>query len=261
MCTPLSLISLVSIKISFQNESPDPLSVYHDYCFPGRDPPALVTLARRLLCVSANSASCERLFSIFGNTLTKLRSCLGTEVMTTIGELKMYIRDEEMRDGTKKRLKRELVPHANIPATQPSTTTSASAPGSLAPAQDIPIDPALSTTETSPSPARVCPEPESEIRGTMTDTFQEIVDAHIQLAEEDNLENEPVRSSGAIRGPWKLTDLFDFTRDHWVELYSRSSHRSFQEELELYELLDLEEGGVGNVNVSVDDATAEVLLN
>jgi len=44
-------------------------------------------------------------------------------------------------------------------------------------------------------------------------------------------------------------------------MYTKSSHQSFQEELELYELLDLEENGVGDVDVSVDDATAEVLLN
>src|ERR1700722_15504582 len=38
----------------------------------------------------------------------KLRSQLGVKTMTAITELKMYIRNEEMWNGTKQRLKREF---------------------------------------------------------------------------------------------------------------------------------------------------------
>jgi hypothetical protein len=44
----------------------------------------LIRIARWVLSICANSASCERLFSFFGATLTKLRNCRGTGVMTSI---------------------------------------------------------------------------------------------------------------------------------------------------------------------------------
>jgi len=104
-------LSSMDINLTYiQDESPNPLSVYHDYCFPGHNPPAIVMLAWCLLSICANSASCKRLFSIFGNTLTKLRNHLGTETVTMIGKLKMYIRDEEIQYGTKKQLKQQLAP-------------------------------------------------------------------------------------------------------------------------------------------------------
>jgi len=57
------------------------MAVYEEFCFPGRERPAFIHLAMRILSISANSASCERLFSMFGNILTKLRNRLGTENM------------------------------------------------------------------------------------------------------------------------------------------------------------------------------------
>ena len=51
----------------------------------------VIFLARRILSICANSASCKRLlkrlFSIFGTSLTKLRSRLGTN---TLNALSMY---------------------------------------------------------------------------------------------------------------------------------------------------------------------------
>jgi hypothetical protein len=44
-------------------------------------------------------------------------------------------------------------------------------------------------------------------------------------------------------------------------LYSKSAHRSFHEELELYELLDFDEEGAGNIDVDINDSMAEALLN
>ena len=69
----------------------------------------LVKLAKRVLSICANSASCERLFSIFGNTLTKLRNRLGTTTLTNLAELKMLIRDDHLNAGNAKdRLKRKF---------------------------------------------------------------------------------------------------------------------------------------------------------
>ncbi|KAJ7921017.1 hypothetical protein B0H13DRAFT_1496113, partial [Mycena leptocephala] len=57
--------------------------------------------------ICANSASCERLFSVFGAILTKLRNRLRTKTLTNVAELKMLVRDEHLRDSkAKSRLKR-----------------------------------------------------------------------------------------------------------------------------------------------------------
>lgn len=66
-------------------------------------------LARCVLSMCANAAFCERLFSTLGNILTKLRNRLGNSTLLSLAELKMLIRDENLRkDNIKKQLKRQL---------------------------------------------------------------------------------------------------------------------------------------------------------
>jgi hypothetical protein len=87
--------------------SPDPLKVYKGISSINGHPPPLFKLANHILSICPNSASCERLFSVFGNTLTKLRNRLENTTLTSLAELKMHIRDEHVRDAdTKKRMKR-----------------------------------------------------------------------------------------------------------------------------------------------------------
>ena len=62
-----------------------------------------------MLSISTNSASCERLFSLFGHILTKLRNRLGLENMKMIAELKMHVRDRlRNSSNTHARLKRHF---------------------------------------------------------------------------------------------------------------------------------------------------------
>jgi len=72
------------------------------------DTSPFIIFARRLLSVSANSASCERLFSILGNILTKTRNRTGNTVLTDLAEVKMHIRDEHLALSTKSCLKRRF---------------------------------------------------------------------------------------------------------------------------------------------------------
>ena len=62
-------------------------------------PPLLFKLAYHILSICPNFASCECLFSVFRNTLTKLRNFLGNQTLTSLTELKMHIWDEHVRDG------------------------------------------------------------------------------------------------------------------------------------------------------------------
>jgi hypothetical protein len=175
--------------------------------------------------------------------------------MTTISELKMHIRDEELRNGmVKTRLKRHFG----------SRTTTAGPKEIVNPPSTIPspvpteIQPTDSSTDLIPDPAASVIDPALSADQS---GFRVIVNGHIHLVDDDNTENEPVGESQGNGGPWKIVELFDFTRTHWVETYAKTPRRSFEEELRLYELLDAEEDGVENVDVGIDDATADVLLN
>ncbi|KJA22371.1 hypothetical protein HYPSUDRAFT_1084456, partial [Hypholoma sublateritium FD-334 SS-4] len=97
-------------QASQRREQVDPLDTLSSFSIPGRpdlDSPFML-FARRLLSVSANSASCERLFSVFGTILTKLRNRTGNTTLTNLSEIKMHIRDEHNAKGGKSRLKRQF---------------------------------------------------------------------------------------------------------------------------------------------------------
>jgi hypothetical protein len=67
----------------------------------GRLPTPFFRLACRILDIRANSATCERLWSIFGATLTKLRNRLGVKTLTALGELKMHIGTSIVQRGSR----------------------------------------------------------------------------------------------------------------------------------------------------------------
>jgi hypothetical protein len=87
-----------------------------------------IVFSKRILSVSANSASCERLFSIFGDILTKKRNRTADPVLVRISEVKMHVRDEHIASGIKTRLKRQF--SAKSSATTPATQ-SQSGPSSV----------------------------------------------------------------------------------------------------------------------------------
>jgi|SRR5271168_1036297 hypothetical protein len=95
---------------------------------PGRssdsDISPFVIFAKRVLSVSANSASCERLFSIFGNILTKTRNRTGDAVLVSLSEVKMHVRDEHIASGAKKRLKRQFTVKSSAAQAQPGSVDS-----------------------------------------------------------------------------------------------------------------------------------------
>ena len=84
----------------------------------GNEVTPLCKLARRLLSICANSASCKRLFSMFGLILTRLRSPLRTKAMADLAELRLHLRDEHLRQGlVKARLQRSTTSHENADTT------------------------------------------------------------------------------------------------------------------------------------------------
>jgi hypothetical protein len=53
--------------------------------------------------------------------------------------------------------------------------------------------------------------------------------------------------------------LFDFTKKSWIPLHELTASRSLDEELELYELLDLDAPGEEGINVEIDHTLESVL--
>ena len=78
------------------------------------------------------------------------------------------------------------------------------------------------------------------------------------MADDDETDCQPVRYSVIGLTPIQL--LFDFGRSHWVKMYSRSAICSFNNELQLYEMVDLDAEGEEDVGVDVDDNTGDILI-
>lgn len=77
----------------------------------------IVQLALRVFAICPNSASCERLFSSYGQILTRQRSRLQAATLTQLAELKMHLRDDTARSGSlKQRLKRSYTTTVNADA-------------------------------------------------------------------------------------------------------------------------------------------------
>lgn len=251
----------------------------------------LIRLAKRILSISANSASCERLFSIFGNTLTKLRNRLGTDTLTNLAELKMFLRDQHLRRGTKKRLKNIFqgrIEDANhrlslqpLPDAQadinidPSLLTSSSTSPQFSANQSIPnpadsrdnrtfAQPTTASQDDADSdndePMDADPESSTARNQRLAGTsFRAIVNTHSWLTSEDEVDTRPVTAPLAIKNRIPIQQLFDFNQVHWVDKYAKHPLRSFDEELALYELLDLDAQGEDDADVDVDDTTGDIL--
>ena len=86
--------------------------------------------------------------------------------------------------------------------------------------------------------------------------FGRIVESFTKLVEGDK-DDADVASSFHIST--EICQLFDFRRDHWVSLHERSATRSLDEELELYELLDLDATGEADDNLDIDHTLDSIL--
>ena len=213
-----------------QNITPNPITVYEGLCHPGHDPLPLIKLAMHILSICANSASCEWLFSTFGNILTKLRSRLGHNTMVDLAKLKMHVRDEHMRRGTASRLKRFF-------GTKPNPDNASDPPPATPAEADRDMD--LETTN-DPS-IRTIP---TDINAD-NDKFQDITQSFIHMVDDDVDIDSILAASSSLVISIKISDLFDFNRRHWIANQERSASHSLDEEMELYELLDLDGGRRG----------------
>ena len=80
---------------------------------------------------------------------------------------------------------------------------------------------------------------------------------HTRLLDEDNEDNDPVVISG-----WKNIPIsrLNFSTDSWSTRYARFAALTFEEELELYDLLEMDVEGDNDPEVRFDDTTQDILL-
>jgi len=129
--------------------------------------------------------------------------------------------------------------------------------------------PIPSTSSTPGGPLEGSPDQTAETEDGTPDSnsvqlLSAIVDQFVQQGELDDggLETDVPTTPAhelASNPPVSLRDLFDFTQDYWVEYHQRTSHRSLNEEMEIYSLLDTDLPGDEGTEVAIDDTTGEVL--
>ena len=83
------------LKAEGKKKAPDPTAVYDEFKY-GQDDRYFFQLGRRLLSITANSASCERLFSEYGIILSKRQTRLLQDHMMQCAQLKAQIRNEHL---------------------------------------------------------------------------------------------------------------------------------------------------------------------
>jgi len=211
----------------------------------GQERSPLQKLACRIFAICANSASVERLFSLFGHILTKLRSRLRTEAMVQLAELKLHIRDEYTKNAqAKQHLKRHIAGAPRSESAPPAATTSTASPSHSTQAVD---EDRHEDSASSAGPA------EGSLQAIADGLISMAKDAS-ELSEEDN-EHGPFPSTLSFT----LAELFDFSVDYWVQSSEATGNRGLQDELELYELVDLDASGELDTDVDVDGMAEAVL--
>ena len=97
------------------------------------------------------------------------------------------------------------------------------------------------------------------VAADMCNEFSTIVARHTQLLNEDNEDNEPA----VISEDWEnipISRLFNFTNGSWSSRYARFTALTFEEELDLYDLLEMDAEGDDDPDVGFDDTTQDILL-
>jgi hypothetical protein len=163
--------------------------------------------------------------------------------MMQLAELKLHIRDEYSKNThAKQRLKRRI----------------AGAPRSESTAWALP-EAATSTIPLSHSTPTVDEderEDSASSAGPAEGSLQAITDRLISMSNDDE-DNEHVPSTLLLT----LANLFDFSVDYWVKASEATGNRGLQDELDLYELIDLDASGELDTDVDVDGMAEAVLTS
>jgi hypothetical protein len=200
---------------------------------------------------------------VFGTILTRLRTQLGNKALLNIAELKLYLREEHLQArSVQTRLKRTFSTAVEEDAKLPNPLASLTAPPT-APPTNVSTSTTTADEDSQPAPAadvfmaHTSPTPcgSSAANSVGQLGMHRIVQELIEAVDTDNdLDELPDPCTDVLSIP--IRDLFDFTQLYWVEAYDKLAMRGLQDELELYELLDLDADG-DTVENEADDTLNE----
>jgi len=165
-----------------------------------------------------------------------------------LAELKLHIRDEYAKNtNAKQRLKRHIAgaPRA-AETTQPDIQVSSSATAPLAQTSR--------STEITEGEANDAASSAGPAEGSL----RTIADQLIAMANEDDDDEDQTAASPQT---FTLARLFDFTVDYWLKSSEATGYRGLQDELELYELMDMDASGELDTDVDVDGMAEAVLMS
>ena len=156
----------------------------------------------------------------------------------------MHICNEHLHAGETKKCMKCFFGKAN---TAPSTQAIVQQPITPAP---------LLTNKTETDDAMVINVALQQSQDGITDEFNKLTSSFgRQASSNDNNGDGQMPSKISI----KIADLFDFMNMGWISLHECSVSWSLNEELELYELLDMDAPGYHNVNMEIDPVLESVL--
>ncbi|KAG2158740.1 uncharacterized protein EDB93DRAFT_1245973 [Suillus bovinus] len=213
----------------------DPINIWDGLSHPGSLLRPLHSIALRLLSICPNSASYERLFSVFGAILMKWRNRLSTETLTLLAELKMYVHEEHVHnDVLKKRLKRQYCDEKESVETQATNDSDAGSGG---------------------QEQRSIAFERQGIRQLAHNLIQAVGEEEAVVAEE-------MMHSAPTTDPFTcipISDLLDYSHaKEWLGSFYKTAIRGLDAELKLYKLLDSDAEGIEDLEFpQVDDVLAE----
>jgi len=188
--------------------------------------------------------------------------------MLNQAELKMNIRNEHLRDtqrhsNLRKQFATEVARerHEN----QQSQVAVPVPTISITHSSDLILATSHSGSGTSNNNSMATSNDETTDPNTAGNTFRRLVEQHMNQADIDRTDNKPLFPLGPLSRdnvtryqPMRIQDIFDFSNPYWKELIKKTVTRTFDQELEFYNMLDLDADGE-DLGADVDDLTGEVL--
>lgn len=220
--------------------------MWEDAIFPGEAPQGLYRLAVHVLSICANSASCERLFSTLGLILTKLRTRLSNKRLLGLAKLKMHARDAILRTAEAKAEVRKHISTQIVCENSPNQFTR---------------DP-NSQTPTSTEPNSALPHATPSSGRNSTESLTTLTDEMIRNLAADDDENEAYGHTQNLNTgfPVTLKNLFDFDSLAWSLDKRYNAIRSLDEELEFYQLLELDAVGDEDIDHELESIVGSVIF-
>jgi len=93
--------------------------------------------------------------------------------------------------------------------------------------------------------------------------FRALVQQEVEAVTIDDFDNDPFFDTPTCLTTYPLipiSELFDFSNKTWSAILTKHALHNFDEELALYELLDLDAAGEDDVDVELDETTEQTLI-